>query len=137
MSESHKSWVTRSQSSARVFAVFFLMVCFLGCGSSEPQFSDAGYITVWIREDMKVGKVIEEPHLVLELQSAWLNKVVLESPASAEYDFFIDGLVDGRLRYNSETGQIRLLGMASSIPIYKLSDPEHFNALVVPNALKQ
>ena len=96
---------------------------------SPQRLSDNGSITVWVAGEMKKSRIIEDPQLISELQSHWENKNAVEAPKEINYDYLIDGIVEGRLQYAS-SGYFRILSVVE-VQVYKLSDPESFNTLLL------
>ena len=96
---------------------------------SPQRLSNSGSITVWLAGEMKKSRTIEDPQLISELQSHWENKNTVEAPKEINYDYLIDGIVEGRLQYAS-SGYFRILSVVE-VQVYKLSDPESFNTLLL------
>ncbi|MDW3095509.1 MAG: hypothetical protein R8G33_07550 [Gammaproteobacteria bacterium] len=96
---------------------------------SPQRLSNSGYITVWVAGEMNESRTIEDPQLISEIQSHWANKKTVEAPKEINYDYLIDGIVEGRLQYAS-SGYFRILSVVE-MPVYKLSDPVSFNDLIL------
>lgn len=96
----------------------------------QPRMSNSGYIKIWTTEEKNVLRTIEDPELITELQSHWSNKETTALTNEVHFDYLIDGLLQDRLQYSS-SGYLRVLSVLDAVPVYKLSEPESFNNLLL------
>ena len=116
-----------------VLVVTFLIAAYLYGYFSQPRLASDNYVRIWTTENMQVLKIIEEPALVSKIQSHWIDKESVETSSGIEFNYLIDGIIERRLQYSND-GYVRVLSVKSATPIYRLSNPESFNDLILTSA---